>query len=318
MKLGTIERPDLHDTLCTVVQRWAKQDAAAALAFGEQHPDYLPSVLEGWTVADPDAAVSWMRERQESLGAFQIERMIEIIAKTHPKQAGRFVELVENKNNFYASQAIGLAEEPVAEIAAWLETVPEEWRKDAYVALCTSFSNNSDPEKAASLCMTFPEFASIEYSDQSLIAWSRQDAMAAIRHFQAGDIPPAVTERVLPELVDAWMRVDRKAALAFIATQPPSETLGRTMLDATLIIQEGDHEASRDFAMSLPALSMRIGACRQILSKADMLEAEKARWTASIPDAAVREALLLPPPAKPEETQTEGKAPSSDPFTNDP
>jgi hypothetical protein len=318
VKAGIFKGSDEIYAFGRVISRWAEKDTAAAFAFAKTHPAYWKFAFSGWSHRDLDAALTWVRGEGEPLvDPEMIERVVRFRAESHPEDAGRVEPFARDKNAFYESLATGMSQKPVTEIAQWLKTVPEDQRKTAYGVLCDRLEAKTAGQGVA-FSMMFPELASPEDAGRALVDWSKSDPVAAIQSFQSGKLPAAVSDQVLPELVDSWMVVDREAALAFVKTLPPGETLGRIMITASRILGDGDRESALEYAQSLPDVATRIGACRLIRERmfyGDNGEKDAAAWMATIPDVAVRKALETPPPAH-EQPPAEVPAPSGgDPFS---
>lgn len=320
VKAGIFEGSGEIYAFGSVIGRWAEKDTAAAFAFAKTHPAYWKFAFSGWSERDLDAALTWVRGEGEPLvDADMIGTVIRHRVESHPEDAARVEPFAQDKNAFYESLATGMSQKPVTEIAEWLKTVPEDQRKIAYGVLCDRLETKS-PGQGAAFSQMFPELASPEDAGKALVDWSKSNPVAAIESLRSGKLPAIVSDHVLPELVDSWMVVDREAALAFVKTLPPGETLGKIMVTASRLLGDGDQDSALEYALSLPDAATRIGACRLIRERmfyGENGEKDAAAWIAGIPDAAVKKALE-PPPPEPEPEQSPVKVPPSpgvDPFS---
>lgn len=290
---------NVPDWIVTKMRRWAGKDPAAAVALAEQHPALLQHALEGWVGTDPDAAVAWMGQRPgKMLPPESLEFAVRQFARGHPAEAGRFIDQVEDKQEFYKAQAEGMAALPVSESAAWIKTLPSNERTAAYIVL-TELLTNRDPAAAASFCSQLPELAPDLSTDHVVVAWAARDPAAAMEYLQTGKLPATVRARRAADVLRNWLVVDRAAALDFLERQPASEAKGQALLKASRILTDGDPESARDYALGLPENSLRVGACREILNtqlrqlNANPNEArvQAGKWIAAIPDAAIRKEM---------------------------
>lgn len=307
-----------------MVKVLAKLDPKAAVALGERFPEVLDTALNAWSVKDPEAVVNWMRERLgKQLNSSIADSVLGDMAQLYPESADQYLAMAGDKEAVYRGLASGFKGKSIEELTAWLDSLPEEGRSAAYEQLCSAF-RLIDRGKAAALCMTFPELAKTENSNNAgeiIVEWAEQNPVGALKDYQAGKIPPAVADKILPQIVESLFLVDRSAAMAFVHAQPDSEQKGVLLLRTSRILQDGDRASALDFALQLPEPASRLGACRSILSANFYTEPDgpKQDWIASIPDVAIREALLksLEPATTTHEAPTPGLDPFSAPFAPD-
>jgi hypothetical protein len=313
--------------LTHLVSALAQHDPAAAVAFGERHPSVLDTALSVWSVREPAAVLNWLRERLgKQVDSNTADSVLAYMAQCHPQSAKQYLEMAADKEGIYRGLAAAFKGKPLEDLTAWLDSLPEDGRSTAYQKLCEEFNYNS-PEKAAALCMTFPELATTKDSGNTgdlIVNWAKQNPVGAIRDYQAGKIPPAVADKILPQLVESWFLVDRNAAMAFVHAQPDTEQKGRLLLQTSRILEEGDREAALEYALHLAEPASRLGACRNVLERANDSVADRQAWIATIPDEAIRQSLLKPAepeqkPAVPHPTPApapgQGVDPFSDPFS---
>lgn len=335
------------------VSNWAKRDKDAALAFAKKHPALLMSAVRGWAVQDAEAALAWMKDS----GTAQVDTdyyqtLIIEYAQKHPKEAARFRGEVENqklfddwiamavirenplealqqgytmeKGDYYDDFAAALSRRPVEEAVACMKLLPEqEWRR-AFAEI-GAFMSGENPAAAVKFYTQFPDLLAKPTQDSNSSVHevferlAMEDPVAASAWMAPGKLPDAVREKALPNVVQAWMLTDRAAALHFVESLPASEAKGLMLLKASGILGDGNEDSARSYAMTLPDLETRIGACREILKSVESKDyrEETRAWLDAIPDAAVREALLNPPPPPPppvvEEMEDPGN-PFEDPF----
>lgn len=307
-----------------MVKALAKLDPKAAVALGERFPEVLDTALNAWSVKDPEAVVNWMRERLgKQLNSSIADSVLGNMAQLYPESADQYLAMAGDKEAVYRGLASSFKGKPMEELTAWLDSLPEEGRSAAYEQLCYAF-RLIDRGKAAALCMTFPELAKTENSNNAgeiIVEWAQQNPVGALKDYQAGKIPPAVADKILPQIVESLFLVERSAAIAFVHAQPDSEQKGVLLLRTSRILQDGDRASALDYALQLPEPASRLGACRSILSANFYTEPDgpKQDWIASIPDVAIREALLksLEPAPKPPEDASPVPDPFSAPFAPD-
>jgi hypothetical protein len=315
---GFLENQTVAACFGAAMDRWAGVDAARALAFALDHPALRDDALRRWTADDPDAAIAWMRGRPENQrqvdedGASEsflfdgsaLKEGLYRYAESHPKEAQRFADQLSSereRNEFYQHHAVGMSQEPVDVAAAWVKTLPEDLRTDACLSLTESLMAEN-PAAAAAICAQLPPLAENFVAAHAVNEWGQRDPAAASQFLQSSALPASVRDRELPNVVRNWLIIDRAAAQQFIASQPPSEAMGRILLQSTGILEDGDSNSARDLAMTLPDVSLRIGACRRIVESefhwddqnAVQVKAAREQWLAGIPDAAVRNALSAP------------------------
>jgi hypothetical protein len=291
-KHGLLDEEDHVYRLSHLATALTKRDPLAALNFAAAHPQVLETVLAGWSEREPAAVLSWMRERVgKQLEQHVMDAVLGHMAQRDPKSAEKFLALAQNQEEIYHGLARSMKDKSIDEVSTWLDTLPENGRTVAYQDLSSDW-RSSAPNKAAALCMTFPEFATEQNSGDAqttLKEWAKGNPVGAIQDYQLGKIPTGVAEKILPDLVEAWFLVDRSAALAFIHAQPDSEQKGVLLLQTSRILEEGDARAGLDYALLLPEPAARLGACRRVIGQPN--EENKA-LIASIADAAIRKALL--------------------------
>jgi hypothetical protein len=280
----------------------------------EKDPDYCQTMILWYAREHPKEAGRFRSETEEETDFDQ--SIAEGMVRHFPEEALAFVEKGKDKDRLYNQLALHVARRPAAEAVAFVKAVPEDRRKEVYGEICSSMAYY-DPAAAVTLCSQLPELLSDRASDTAFVSLARKDAEAAVPWMKPGKLPDEIRERVLPEMIDAWMVTDRESAMRFVKAQPPSELMGRILLESSRVLGDLDNEGARDFAMTLTDPALRIGACRKILEGAfggdDSVK--KDQWIAGIPDAAVRKALRTPPPPPPEEKPQEE---SVDPFSGDP
>jgi hypothetical protein len=323
-KHGLLHAKDHLYRLNYMVKALAKLDLKAAVALGERFPEVLDTALNAWSVKDPEAVLNWMRERLgNQLDSRTADSVLGDMAKLYPESADQYLAMAGNKDAIYRGLASSFKGKPIEELTDWLDSLPEEGRSTSYDQLCREF-RFEDRGKAAALCMTFPELATTGNSGNAgdiIVDWAQQNPVGALQDYQAGKIPPAVVERTLPRIVESLFLVDRPAAMAFVHAQPDSEMKGVLLLQTSRILQDGDRASALDYALQLPEPASRLGACRTILS-ANFYSQPKGviqDWIATIPDVAIREALLesLEPAGTTHEAQTPDPNLYADPFAPD-
>ncbi len=183
--------------------------------------------------------------------------------------------------------------------------------------------SDRDPAAAASLLAMVPDTVDEGNASKVLREWGWRDPSAAALWIQEGHLSAAITERCLPEVVDAWRGMDRGAAHHFIAALPRDEMQGRLLLDASRILTDGDHESACVFVQALPEPGQRAGAFRRML-EVEFREPEAReramKWIGSISDAAVRNGMETAPwkrwpePPAAEQNPSQASGESDDPF----
>ena len=347
-KFGYIDQKEHPYLLNNVLKALTAQDPAAAMAFADTHPDSLETVLSAWSEQQPEAVLDWLRSRpQESINPNVLTSTLAAIALKRPQWAEELLGMVPSeeavsawfqksyekqiaekgmasleqklgKESVYEGLAISWASKPVAEIVAWMDELPPGGQKRAYDRLCRELCSE-DVAKAAALCLSFPELASESTTKNVLTEWAMQNPVGAIRDYEQGKIPPKLADQLLPDFVQSWYLVDRQAALDFIQAQPASEVKGRILVETSRILGDGDAEACRDYALSLPDPSTQLGACRYVLAHKfyDKSDEAKQAWINSIPDVTLRSALLTPPASESSQAEEDSATPAqtvTDPF----
>ncbi len=181
------------------------------------------------------------------------------------------------------------------DVAEWLRTLPQEERSDALGNACQRMSDRY-PAAAASLLGMIPDMVDASTASSVLREWSWCDPSAAALWTQEGHLPAAITERCLPEVVEAWRGMDRGAADQFIAALPKDEMQGRLLLEASRILTDGDRDSALDYALAVPEPAVRAGAILRIL-ESEFKEAagkDKAlQWIAGISNSGIRDEVLV-------------------------
>jgi len=158
--------------------------------------------------------------------------------------------------------------------------------------------------------------------------WGWKDPSAAALWIQEGHLPAAITEKCLPEVMDAWRGVDRGAANRFIVALPGNEMQGRLLLDASRILTDGGLESACEFVRGLPESAQRVGASLGILEAAFRRQGEREKamkWIGEMADSGVRNEMLAaaqkcwPEPCPVERSAADEKSPpvtggDGDPF----
>ena len=97
--------------------------------------------------------------------------------------------------------------------------------------------------------------------------------------------------------MNAWLNLDRAAAMAFLESRPDGEWKGRMLLRASRILTDGDPESAQHYAQSLPDPALRLGASREILAssfgadKGDAAKTAAQKWAAGITDPKIRQEM---------------------------
>jgi hypothetical protein len=238
-------------------------------------------------------------------------------AKKHPVEAARFLDRVPDRSGFYQCLAEGMADRPVEESAAWVQTLAKKERLEAASIILRNLEL-ADPEQAFAFYRLVPEMIS-RGGDGVLDFWSRREPAQTAEFLRSTPLDEGVRNRMIGRVMADWLKADREAALAYVQTQPSSEWKGRALLEASQILTDGGPGEAFAWAMTLPDLSQRLGACRQILDPGNgvPVDAEKnEQWISQLPDAALREALRKPV-SVPALESVEEEAPDdegSDPF----
>ncbi|HWB06691.1 MAG TPA: hypothetical protein VG796_26945 [Verrucomicrobiales bacterium] len=314
---GILDRKPLLRWLEKAVQTWTARDVDAAIQFLERYPEALKPALDTWSGKDRAAALAWLKAKPE--------RVELIFGKSEfpgvPDQLSGDGAL---SSEFAVQTKVGeLANRPVAESIAWVNTLSAELRKEA-LPLLLGRVDNRHPDDAAALCPKFPEALATPEAQNFVRTWSLTDPASASQFLQSAEIPADHRDRLVPMAVDSWLKNDRAGALNYIDKQTAGELKGLLLLDASQIVRDGDAEAVRDFVMSLPDLAMRTGAARRFLEPDSRQFAASAikpppDWITTIPDAELRTILLTPKPAPPPEKSSSTKddpATSEDPFAS--
>jgi hypothetical protein len=309
-----MDQPDygVARELTTAVSRWAERSPAAAMAFAEKYPSRLPAAFESWGRDDPDAAEAWLRahpERREQVfkdpvpeGKDPMEDLRLQYISRRPDDAARFAERVSDPEEYQRWFSWGMAKKPLEECTAWLRSLPEEQRREAGNTIL--HMGGMDEAECLAICQAFPEMAGNSGAASPIEDWSRREPEAVARFLESPSVPESARFRFLPEAMKGWARADPESAQRYLQSLPDSEAKGAMLIDASQIIWEGGRDAARDCALSLPDVSLRIGACRRILEQggfisngSDFEEQIKARtqWIEAIPDASVRAALKAKP-----------------------
>ena len=211
------------------------------------------------------------------------------------------------------------------DVAEWLRTLPREERADAFGIACQRMSDR-DPATAASLLAMFPDIGDEDEENASKVfrEWGWRDPSAAALWIQEGHLPAAITERCLPEVVDAWRGMDRGAADQFIAALPKDEMQGRLLLEASRILTDGDRDSAVSYAMAIPEPAVRAGALVRILESEFKESKEAHQWIEGIPDSGVRNEMLAaaqkrwPEPRPVEPSPADEKSPPATGGNEDP
>lgn len=312
---GILDRKPLLRWLEKAIQTWTARDVDAAIQFLERYPEALKPALDTWSGKDRAAALTWLKAKPE--------RVELIFGKSEFPQVPDDLPGALSPEFAVQSKVGELAEKPVAESIAWVNTLSAEQRKEA-LPLLLSRGDNWHPDDAAALCRKFPEVLATPNAENFVRTWSLTDPAAASQFLESVEIPADHRERLVPMAVDSWLKNDRAAALDFINVQTAGELKGLLLLDASQIVRDGDAEAVREFVMSLPDLAMRTGAARRFLEPDSRGSVPApaglpADWIATLPDAELRTILLTPKPAPPEEkppATEDDPATSGDPFAS--
>jgi hypothetical protein len=282
------------------------------MAFAEKYPSRLPAAFESWGRNDPDAAEAWLRthpERREQVfknpvpeGKDPMEDLrLQYIAR-HPDDAVRFAERVSDPQEYQRWFTWGMAKKPLEECTAWLRSLPEEQQREAGNTIL--HMGGMDEAGCLAICQAFPEMTGNSGAASPIEEWSRREPEAVARFLESPSVPESARFRFLPDAMKGWAREEPEAAQRYLQSLPDSESKGAMLIDASQIMWEGGRDAARDYALTLPDVSLRIGACRRILEQggfvSDYISPEKqiearAQWIANLPDVAVREALKAKP-----------------------
>jgi hypothetical protein len=316
-RTGLLDRKPPPSWLGTAIASWVAQDADAAIKFSAPYPQLLKNAFGVWSGKDRAAALAWLKEKPE--------RTEMVFGKSEfPGVPDELSGDAARSPEFAVQSKVGeLAEKPVAESIAWVNTLSAEQRKEA-LPLLLSRGDNWHPDAAAALCRKFPEVLATPDAENFVRTWSLTDPAGASQFLQSVEIPADHRERLVPMAVDSWLKNDRAAALDFINAQTAGELKGLLLLDASQIVRDGDAEAVREFVMSLPDLAMRTGAARRFLEPDSRGSVPApvglpADWIATLPDAELRTILLTPKPAPPTEkppATEDDPAASGDPFAS--
>lgn len=324
-KHGLISERDHLYRLNSMVTALGNKDPKAAVAFAEKYPRVFHTALNVWSLKEPEAVMNWMRERLgKQIDSITADSVLGYMAEHYPESVEQYLAMAENKSEVYRGLASGFKEKPIEDLTSWLESLPEDGRSAAYEQLCSDLQRDTTG-KLAALCMTFPELATTGNSGNTgdlIVEWAKQNPVGALQDFKAGKIPPAVADKILPQMVESLFLVDRPAAMAFIQSQPNSETKGVLLLQASRLLDDGDRQSALDYALHLPEEAARLGACRRILGENyfDGTKEEQLALISSIPDEAIRQALLKPVETKSDAdpaqdfTSPPKQEPFSDPF----
>ena len=271
--------------------KWVTRDAAAAVNFARQHRELLPAVLSAWVATAPDAAFTWTDAHPgECEDGNWAETGLSGFALEHPLDAERFLSRLDSANDVIGRQMEGMVRSDPASAAAWLNKVPDDARENALFGALDYLMNSRQPARAAEFCARLTKPPDADQVRRIFDNWSRQDPAAAMAMLRSNRLPENTTELCLPMVMDRWLGYDRRAAEAFIAQQPASEASGVMRLQASNLLEDGNAESARDFALGLASPAERLGACRHVLLKGGLGESAPA-WMAGIGDATVRAAL---------------------------
>jgi hypothetical protein len=282
--------------LDTALLKWVMRDAAAAVNFARQHRELLPAVLSAWVATAPDAAFAWSDAHPgECEDGNWVEAGLAGFAREHPLEAERFLSRLDTPHDVIGRQAEGLVRSDPVSAAAWLNKLSDDARENALPGALDYLMNSRQPARAAEFCARLTKPPDADKIFRIFGDWSLQDPAAAMAMLHSNRLPENATELCLPMVMDRWLTYDRRAAEAFIAQQPSSEASGMMQLQASNLLEDGNAESARDFALNLGSPAERLGACRQILRRwfpDDPGRNEAARqWLAEITDSAIRSQL---------------------------
>lgn len=289
----------LPSCLFGAVEKWAQMDPRGAVSFTAAHPKLLANALTGWAANEPAEAVAWINSQPlETRSALPLELVLRQFALKHPQDAASFID-IKDKQIFRDALAGGMANLSPPDAARWISTVPDAERAELAGHLSSSMAYR-DPAAAAAFLALIPREWLTDRRNEVLDHWAVmdrwgfRDPVAAAKWIQEGHVPAAAADRWLPNVVNHWLNVDRMAALDFIDSLPSSEVKGQLALEASRIMQDGDMESARDFALALPDPAMRVGACCRILDTRFLDDSAQARadgWIAGISDPAIRQEM---------------------------
>ncbi len=237
-----------QQSISGVASRWAAHDLKGAMDWAQQLPEGSGrnSALEGitstWAQNDPKAAAQWATE----LGASDTKgNVLRIVAggwaQSSPTEAAAWVATLpagKEQNSAALSIVRSWGNQDPAGAAAWVEAFPEGQTRDSAMSSVVSSWTQSDPQGASKWLETLPPGKSRDRAAESFVTpASYQDPALAAKWaqelFTSAPAQPGQPTRNTDQLENIarnWMRMDEKAARAWIEQAPLSEEKKKTLL----------------------------------------------------------------------------------------
>jgi len=264
-------RGSAYDGLITaILQKWASEDPAAALAFAEKLPGSrrkaaVQGLLTGWAAVDFEGAWRWVETmRAGPARTAALESLLQVLSQTDP---GHAIEIAVDTGLLRRTSSFALGTSLFGRLA------------------------ERDPRRAAEILQTlrFEGFYRQRMLENVGSVWASQDVAAAAAW--AAGLPPA--DDRLPALngvLQVWMNRDPDAALSWLSAQPALPW--RDEVARQLVQDVNDLEKSVAVAELVHSPTLQDSLLHDIAERWGRNDPEATTsWVEAQTDPAVREAL---------------------------
>jgi hypothetical protein len=273
-----------------LVRLWAEKDAGAAVRWAAQLPksirgDQLNRALDVWAKSDPDKALAFARnipdkyDRENAVAA-----VLGVMAVEDPRKALQMVKFAgKNSNAHSAIFAVWARRDGAGAFAAAAGLADPRERRSAFNSVFGAWAED-DPRAAHAAALGLKDAESRQDACNSIFGtWGRKDPVAACA--AAREMPPGVQRRnALSQLFSIWAGHDPQGALQAANDLPKSE---RQQAYGNLIYSwaSNDGAGALAWAKSIP----RSEGGDSLVNSALSCLAQRD------PDAAIHEWSQLPP-----------------------
>ncbi len=175
-----------------------------------------------WAAMDPDAALAWATENQNTIGQageWIMNRVISSAATSDPVASANYLgSLGEGRSRRGAIDSVAgnWFDKNPQDAIAWMQTLPSVEDRDRAANSIASRWANSDVANALKWANTLPEESTRTAAASAAIrSWAGNDAPAAARYAQALPKGPGKISAI-ENVATAWTRSDASAATAWV------------------------------------------------------------------------------------------------------